>query len=280
MPRNFASWFTLVGLTRVSAAHQHHRARHIGVIGGFHARDRRKHRHRGLAHRDDVNVAAQEMQDRNDVIDIVVEIERPFGQRHHAGVLPLCDVDVVVRQERLDSAAQQGRVMPGHRRNDEQARLRPLRPVLEHSLEMHKPAERALPHRFDMNGHPLAADHRVRDVPFGAAVAARRALEQFARRGHRLSERGHRQRIERILEQELGRVGPGTRRIERGLVHLVEPVHGRREQNSAIRRQRRCAAEFADSHDNIPQLMLRCSKMNSRRGPVNRRARHSFHPKG
>src|SRR5208283_422876 len=43
--------------------------------------------------------------------------------------------------------------------------------------------------------------------------------------------------------------GPGAGRIERGLIHLIVPVHGRREQNSAIARQLGCAAKFADSHD-------------------------------
>ena len=99
-------------------AHQHHRTRHIGIFVRLHARDRGQHRHRGLAYRDDVNVAAEEMQDRNDVVDVVVEIEPPFGERHRAGVLPIGDVDVVIGQERLDGAAQQRRVMPRHRRDD------------------------------------------------------------------------------------------------------------------------------------------------------------------
>ena len=86
------------------------------------------------------------MQHRDHVIDVVVEIEAPFGERHHAGIDPFGDVDVVVRQERLDGAAQQRRVVARHRRDDQQFRLRAPRRMLERALEMQQPAERPLPH--------------------------------------------------------------------------------------------------------------------------------------
>ena len=66
------------------AAHQHHRLRHIGVRVGFHARYRGEHRHRGLTHADDVDLAAQHMQDGDDVVDVIIEVEAALGERHHA----------------------------------------------------------------------------------------------------------------------------------------------------------------------------------------------------
>ncbi len=41
----------------------------------------------------------------DDVVDIVVEVEVAVRQRHLAGIGPVGDVHVMVRQERLDRAA-------------------------------------------------------------------------------------------------------------------------------------------------------------------------------
>ena len=139
-------------------AHQRHGERHVGIVLGFHAGDRGQHRHGRLAHRDDVRVAVERMQHRDDVVDVVVEIEAAARERHHAGVDPFGDVDVVVRQERLDGAAQQRRVVAGHRRDDQQLRLRALRAVLERALEMQQAAERPLPDALD--GAPARARRR------------------------------------------------------------------------------------------------------------------------
>ena len=46
------------------------------------------------------------MQHRDHVVDVVVEIEAPICERHHARVDPFGDVDVVIRQKGLDGAAQ------------------------------------------------------------------------------------------------------------------------------------------------------------------------------
>jgi hypothetical protein len=63
-------------------------------------------------HTRQMTIAAERMQDRDDVVDVVVEIEAAFGERHHARVHPVGDVDVMVRQERFDGAAQQRRNAP------------------------------------------------------------------------------------------------------------------------------------------------------------------------
>ncbi len=174
MPRSSAS---VVHDGRILArvdrpAHQRHRQRRVGIVRGFHAGDRREHRHRRLAHRYHVGVAVQRMQHRDHVVDVVVEIEAPFRERHHAGVDPFGDVDVVIRQERLDRAAQQRRVVAGHRRDDQHLRLRPPRGVLERALEMQQPAERPLPLGHDVHRDALAADQGGRDAPSRAGCSA------------------------------------------------------------------------------------------------------------
>ena len=245
----------------IGSAHQHHGMGNVGVLVGFHQRNRRHHRHRRLAHRDHMRVAAQQMQHGDDVVDVVIEIEATLRERHHARVDPFGHVDVVIGQKSFDRAAQQRRVMARHRRHDQQLGLRPPRHVAEGALEMQQPAERALPDAVDMHRHALAADHGVVDMPFRHAVAARRALEHFHAGGHRLAVGGVRQRIGRIFEEQPGGVGKGARRIERGLAHFVEPIHRRRQQCAAVGGQRRCAVEFTDRHWFFPRPLLRCSRM-------------------
>ena len=171
-------------------AHQDHGLRHVRILVGFHQRDGGQHRHRRLAHRDHMRIAAEHVQDGNHVVDIIVEIEAALRHRHRAGVAPVGDVDVVIGQEGLDGAAQQRRVMARHRRDDQQLRLRPARRAREGALEMQQPAERPLPHRFDMHRHAFAADDGRIDAPFRPAVDARRALEQFGRGGNRFAVGG------------------------------------------------------------------------------------------
>ena len=154
-------------------AHQRHRQRRVGIVRGFHAGDRRQHRHRRLAHRDHVGVAVQRMQHRDHVVDVVVEIEAPFGERHHAGVDPFGDVDVVIRQERLDRAAQQRRVVAGHRRDDQQLRLRPPRRRARARARNAAAGRTAAPRLgHDVHRDALAADHGGCDRPSRAGCSA------------------------------------------------------------------------------------------------------------
>src|SRR3984957_12374939 len=92
-------------------AHQHHGMWHTGVLDRLHAGDRSEHRHRRLTHRDDMDVAAEKMQDRDHVVDVIVEIEAAFDDRNHASVSPIRDVDIVIGQKRLNGASQQRRIM-------------------------------------------------------------------------------------------------------------------------------------------------------------------------
>ena len=92
------------------AAHHDHRQRR-GFATRGHQRDGGKHRHRGLAHADDVAVAVLALQVADEflhVVDIVVEVESAVGQRHIARIFPVGDIDLVVLEHGLDGVAQQG----------------------------------------------------------------------------------------------------------------------------------------------------------------------------
>ena len=195
-----------------------------------------------------MHVAAEHLQHLDDVIDIVVEIEAALGERNHARVGPVGDVDFMRRQERLDRAAQQRRVMAGHRRHDQHARMRCAQRPGQLAIEMQQTAERLFPDRADLDRRAHAVDFGGVEAPFGLAVTARGALEQFAGRGDRFAEFGVRPGIQRILKQDLGGVGHGARRVERRVAHFVHPVHRRRERRTAFGHQGRCAAKLTNRH--------------------------------
>jgi hypothetical protein len=152
------------------------------------------------------------------------------------------------RQERLDGAAQQRRVVAGHRRHDQHARMGCAQRPGQLAIEMQQTAERLFPDRADFDRRAHAVDFGGVETPFGLAVAARGAFEQFAGRGDRFTELGVRPRIERILKQDLGGVGHGARRIERRVTHFVHPVHRRRKRRTAFGHQGRRAAKLTNRH--------------------------------
>jgi hypothetical protein len=71
------------------AAHQDHGMGHIGVVLGLHARDRGEDRDRGLAHREHVHIAAEHVQDRDQIVDVVVEIEASLRTPAPCGHRPI-----------------------------------------------------------------------------------------------------------------------------------------------------------------------------------------------
>ncbi len=206
-----------------------------------------------------MDVAAEELQHLDHVVDVVVEIEAAGRHRHHARVGPVGDVDVMIGQERFDRAAQQRRVVARHRRDDQHARLRLARRPRDQALEIQQLAERPLPDRMDVHRHAHAGDLDILDAPFRLAVAPRGALEQFAAGRDRFAELGVRERIERILKQQLRRIGHGPNRIERRLPHLVHPVERRRNSRCAFAYCGRRAAKFTNRHNMFPKPLLRRS---------------------
>ena len=145
------------------------------------------------------------------------------GERHHAGVGPVGDVDVVAGEHGLDRTAQKRRIVAGHRRDDEELLL--LAAGAHGALlEMDEPAEGALPDDALDDRDALAAEKRRGDAERGLAVAAGGALEELGRGGDAPPEGRVGERIERVAEIELGRVGGGTERADCRVVELEELV--------------------------------------------------------
>src|SRR3984893_13456276 len=113
------------------AGHQCHtaRLRRIGILRHYcHGCE---HRDARLAHPNNMGTRPEYLEKRDDVIDKVVEVERTMLQPDISRIVPVGDVDVVIGEEYLSSAAQQGGEMPRHRRYQQNARLRPRRLLLE-----------------------------------------------------------------------------------------------------------------------------------------------------
>src|ERR1700760_50748 len=91
IPRSAARLFTAVGLRRGSIGPPL-KGIDSGTKGSLlapltdTAAPPRPRGHRRLAHRDDVHVAAEHVQHLDDVVDVIVEVETAFGQRHHPRV--------------------------------------------------------------------------------------------------------------------------------------------------------------------------------------------------
>ena len=235
-------------------AHQHHRVRNIRIVVGLHQRNRCHDRHRRLTNGNHMNITAKRPKHRDDVVDIRIEVEAPIDERHHARIDPIGDVNIVVGQERFHRAAQQCRIVPRHRRDDQQLRLWAARWTHERPFEMKQSAKRTLPDAFDVDRHPLAANGGRIDSPFRLAVAAGRTLEQLHCRRDRFSVGGVRERVGRILEKQTRGICKRARRIERGVAQFIEPVHRRREKRAAIHGERCRSAEFAYCHGVPPTL--------------------------
>ena len=130
------------------AAHHGHRARRRLAIAG-HQRDGREHRHGRLADRDHVDFRADVADEFLHVGDVVVEVERPFLDRHHARVGPVGDVYLVILKHLAHGFAQQRRVVAGEWRDDENRRLRldalERRQVVGETLEAEAACRTAFP---------------------------------------------------------------------------------------------------------------------------------------
>ena len=173
-----------------------------------------------------MGVGPEELQHLDQVIDIVVEIELAVGQRHLAGVAPVGDVDVGIGQQRLDRAAQQRRVVAGHRRHDEEARVLAM-PLGQLALEMQQLTEGLLPDDLVLHRNALAVDDGLVQAEFRLAVDAGGALEQLGGGRHGAAHRHVGQGIQRVFVEQLRGVRGGAERDERGMVPFIEVVQHR-----------------------------------------------------
>ena len=171
-----------------------------------------------------MGVGAKRMQHGDDVVDIVVEVETALGDRHHAGVGPVGDVDLGLGQQRFHGAAQQRGVVSRHRCDDQDLRVRTM-VGRQRALEMDQVAEGARPDDFLMNRDAAGVQRGLVQSELGLAIAAGGALEQLESGGDRAAERRVRHRIDRVSEGQAHCIGIGTHRRHGRMVefiHLVE----------------------------------------------------------
>ncbi len=192
------------------AAHQRHRARLGGIAVRRHQRDRRENGRGGLADRNDVDVGTQTPKIGQRIADVRVEVEGSGGKRHVARVGPIGHVHVVVGDERLDGAAHEGGVMPGHRRGQQDARNF----VAAVARETDQPAE----------GLFVDHVHASVDVPIRLAAPFRGPGEDLGRGGDHPAGQGVGHRVERATEAGLRRRRRPAPRRHAEICRVVEPV--------------------------------------------------------
>ncbi len=173
-------------------AHQRHGARQVGVAVLREQRHAGEHRHGRLAHRHHVRRRAEVVIDLDQVVDVVVEIEGAVRDRHHARVGPVGDEDLVLRQHRLDGAAQKRRVVAGERRDDQKLRIgrAALRQI---AAEVDRASRTASPRRPPPGPPPSCRRSRSPSVRIpacrSAAWCARRARPRRRRSARRACRR-------------------------------------------------------------------------------------------
>ena len=115
-----------------------------------------------------MNVRAEEADELAHVMDVVVEVERPFRDRHHPGIGPVGDEDLVVAEQALDGVAQQRRMVTRQRGDQQHFRLLELGELLvgQVFLEMQQAAKGALDDDFLDDADSFAGDRGVDDVKF------------------------------------------------------------------------------------------------------------------
>ena len=80
-------------------------------------------RHAGLTHRDDMRARPDRLQKLDQMGDIIVEAEPAGRHRNVTGIVPVGDIDVMLRQHGAHGPAQERREMARERRHDQDARL-------------------------------------------------------------------------------------------------------------------------------------------------------------
>ena len=186
----------LVGRGRIDArvdrpAHQGHGR---GCAGSFVGREQRhggQHRHRGLAHGDDVQIAGASCRMIvDDQVDIVVEIEAAVEHRHVARIDPVGDVDVVIGA----AAARPCRAAAS--RNGPRAAPRAARAAARRAYSFSKCSRLQNGWRattLSRTGDALARDLDGGDAEIGALVPHAGARHHLARGGGAAHQRMMRQ---------------------------------------------------------------------------------------
>ena len=110
-----------------------------------HYRGRREGRDRRLADSHHMRARANMLEVAHNIVDVFVEIEAPVCQWNILRIGPIGDVNHTAFEHALDRAAQQGRIVAAHRRNDQQTRgiggqtfVRELPEIAERLVDLHR----------------------------------------------------------------------------------------------------------------------------------------------
>ncbi len=212
-------------------AHQGDAGRPHRIAVFRHQRRRGQGRRSRLADGDDVGAAADLAQHQGDVVDVVVEVEAALDDRHVAGVDPVGDVDVVVLQEGLHRAAQQGGEVARQGRDDQH---RGCVEGLAGGLQVGGFAPEAAqlhpgraPDRLHVHAHIGLSDADLVDAPGRLGVAPGHVGGQVGGGVEGAAQTRGGRRIERRTPEVAGhlrRETQGGRRVVGGFVDGVEHV--------------------------------------------------------
>ena len=196
----------------------HHRQRRGAALVLVRRHDRRggEARHRRLAHRQHMRAGTDMLEPRNQIVDVIVEIELARRQRCIARVAPVGDPHIMAGQHALDRAAQQRRIMARHRRDDQQLGGA-LRPLVGEMLEL---AERLA--RLDLLAHPhrFAVDDRLIQFEPRLAARCRGVREHLQRRCELRAATEIAERVRGVLHHLRPRGRERARASEPALLHF------------------------------------------------------------
>ena len=162
------------------ARHQGHAARLRRIAAFRHDCGGCQNRDTGLTNRYNVGPCAQYLQERDQVIDEIVEAEMAVSQAHVARIVPIGDVDVVVGEHCFYGAAQQCREVSRHRGDEKDARLG----FCEVLLEAQQCAKRRAMNLDLAHRDPLGADRDAVDAIGGTMVAEAGTGDDLAESGN------------------------------------------------------------------------------------------------
>ena len=215
--------------TRVNGrSHEGHGGGAIRVLVLGHQGAGGQYRRSRLTDADDVGARADDAQHGADVVDIVRKIEPALEHRHLSGIDPVGDIDVVVLNEGLDRAAQQGGIVAGQRGHDQHGRRSRGLASAFHITDVAREPDQTAPGRGpdDLFGRPdgVTADVDGFQPPHGLTVASRDALEQLGRGEGGAAKRRVGRGIEGRTPELAGHLGPEPERRRRVVGELVKRI--------------------------------------------------------
>ena len=155
-----------------------------------------------------------------------MQVERAGGQRHHAGIGPVGDVDIMLQQQAAHGVTQERRMMARQRRHQQHGRLLEGREFLGRQvlLEVEQSTERLLHGHFLDDRDFLPGEGHRDDVKGRFFIFLAQPIDQFVARGDALGERRMCQRGDGVGEQAGRCLGPLDQRAEKRTIHFMDLI--------------------------------------------------------